>query len=167
MSKLKIVVVRRALKLIADEKRWCRHHLALSKSGEGILPHSRDAVQWCCAGSIIKAVNDVMKRDDSFFYLDLFCEISGEQTRYGGEWWIGAANDRLGHSTVIEIMDRFVKNGTKQRLWEPKNELQGMGLEVLCWEDAHKLRRKKEWEAYQEYVKARAKEKAKKVLVEA
>ena len=60
---LKVQIVERARTLIADEKHWCRRHLAEDKNG--VSPTSGSVVKRCGLGAVIAAAYELTNDYDA------------------------------------------------------------------------------------------------------
>ena len=61
---LKTQIVEKARALIADEKHWCRHHLAEDGNGISVSPTSASAIKWCALGAVIAAAYQLTHNPD-------------------------------------------------------------------------------------------------------
>ena len=104
MSKpLKIQIVELARSLIADDRHWCPHHLALDKNGVAVSPMSPRAVRRCAVGALIAAAYQLTHNFDTARRLghEVFAGLSHPTS-------LMQLNDIRGHSAVLARFDRVV-----------------------------------------------------------
>lgn len=56
--KAALVLLEKAFALIRNKKRWCQHTTAKNKKGKDCLPRSKEAVQWCSYGALLRYSTD-------------------------------------------------------------------------------------------------------------
>jgi len=64
---LQIQIVERARALIADERHWCRGHLAQDAGGLSVFPNSATAVRRCALGALIAAAYEFTQNFDAAY----------------------------------------------------------------------------------------------------
>jgi hypothetical protein len=100
---LQIQIVERARALIADERHWCRGHLAQHESGIGISPTSDQAVKRCALGALIAAAYQFTHNLDAAYHL-------GHRVlrpAYRSVTLIHV-NDMRGHAAVLSLFDEII-----------------------------------------------------------
>ena len=103
---LKIQVVERARTLIADEKHWCRRHLAEDKNGVSVLPTSGSVVKRCGLGAVIAAAYQLTHNADAAYQVG----YQVLRPRYGSATLIHI-NDVRGHAAVLALFDEVLAAG--------------------------------------------------------
>ncbi len=92
-------ILAKALKLISDERKWCKGELALNKNGSFVKPRSKNAIKWCVVGAICKMSGTYHEARDS---IDL-CEIANNNVP------LEHFNDVIGHRRVISALKKGIK----------------------------------------------------------
>ena len=100
---LKVQIVERARELIADEKHWCRRHLALDKNGVVVSPTSARAVKLCGLGAVIAAAYPLTHDYDAAHRLG----HEALRPHYSPATLI-YLNDIRGHSAVLALFDEVI-----------------------------------------------------------
>ena len=100
---LKIQIVEKARSLIADDRLWCRRHLAEDVNGVSVSPTSASAVKRCGLGAVIAAAYQLTQDFDAADQLGL--EALGP--RYGAVTLIHV-NDKIGHAAVLALFDEVI-----------------------------------------------------------
>ena len=103
---LKFQIVERARALMADEKHWCRRHLAEDVNDVSVSPTSASAIKWCGLGAVIAAAYQLTHDFDAADQLGL--EALGP--RYGAVTLIHV-NDTRGHAAVLALFDEVIAAG--------------------------------------------------------
>jgi hypothetical protein len=103
---LKIQIIELARTLIADERHWCTHNLALDKNGVVVTPTSPQAVKRCAAGAVIAAANQLTHDFDTAYKLghDALAQI-------GHPVMLMHINDVRGHAAVLALFDEVIAKG--------------------------------------------------------
>ena len=103
---LKIQIVERARTLIADEKHWCRRHLAEDKNGVSVSPTSGSVVKRCGLGAVIAAAYELTHDYDA-------AHLLGHEVlrpHYSPATLIHI-NDIRGHAAVLALFDEVIAAG--------------------------------------------------------
>jgi hypothetical protein len=100
---LQLQIIETARALIADERHWCRRHLALDERGVGVLPTSDRAVQRCALGAVIAAAYRLTHDYDAARHLAL----NFLRPHYSTATLI-YVNDMRGHAAVLALFDEVM-----------------------------------------------------------
>ena len=92
--------------LIADERRWCRRHLAHDVNGIAVSPTSTSAVKRCALGAVIAAAYELTHDLDAAHQL----RHEALRPRYGAATLIHV-NDVRGHAAVLALFDEVIAAG--------------------------------------------------------
>ena len=103
---LKIQIVERARTLIADEKHWCRRHLAEDKNGVSVSPTSGSVVKRCALGAVIAAAYQLTHDYDAAHQLGH--EVLAPIYRAA---ILMRVNDTRGHAAVLALFDEVIAAG--------------------------------------------------------
>jgi hypothetical protein len=103
---LKVQIVERARALIAEERHWCRRHLALDKNGVVVSPTSAKAVKRCALGAVIAAAYQLTHDYDAAHQLghEVLAPIYRAAT-------LMQVNDNRGHAAVLALFDEVIAAG--------------------------------------------------------
>jgi hypothetical protein len=103
---LKIQIVELARALIADERHWCWHTIALDNNGVALSAMSPRAVRWCALGAAIAAAYQLTHDVDTAHKLahEVLAPIGGPIT-------LTRVNDTRGHSAVLALFDQVIAEG--------------------------------------------------------
>jgi hypothetical protein len=100
---LKLQIIEQARALIADERRWCRRHLAHDVNGVAVSPTSTSAVKRCALGAVIAAAYELTHDLDAAHQLG----HGALRPRYGAATLIHV-NDVRGHAAVLALFDEVI-----------------------------------------------------------
>ena len=100
---IQIQIVERARALIADERHWCRGHLAQSASGLSVSPISASAVKRCALGAVITAAYQLTRNFNVAY--DLAHKVL--RPHYGTATLVHV-NDMRGHAAVLALFDEVI-----------------------------------------------------------
>lgn len=103
---LKVQVVERACKLIADEQRWCHGSLAQDGNGSEISPTSASAVKRCALGALIAAAYELTRDFDDAHELGHMAL----RPHYGAMTLV-YVNDAKGHAAVLSLFEEVIAAG--------------------------------------------------------
>ena len=103
---LKLQIVERARALIADERYWCRRHLAEDVNGVSVSPTSASAVKRCGLGALIAAAYQLTHDFDAADQLG----FEALRPRYNAVMLIHV-NDTRGHAGVLALFDEVIAAG--------------------------------------------------------
>jgi NifU-like protein involved in Fe-S cluster formation len=100
---LKIQIVELARALIADERHWCRRHLAEDGNGVSVSPISSSAVKRCGLGAVIAAAYQLTHDFDT-------ADKLGQEAiaPIGTLVTLMHVNDTRGHSAVLALFDEVI-----------------------------------------------------------
>lgn len=112
MSTLEVLVnVRR---LLSDESRWCRGHLAQTAEGLTIHPKNRNAARWCLEGAVRKVLLFDWGLDNPI--PPEYVAVSALLKYAAYEWYATqyvSVNDVYGYDAVIDLLDRLIAEQAK------------------------------------------------------
>jgi hypothetical protein len=103
---LKLHIVEKARALIADEKHWCRRHLAEDGNGISVSPISYSAIKWCALGALIATAYQLTNDVDAAYQLSN--EVLGAHYRAATLMHV---NDLRGHAAVLALFDEVIAAG--------------------------------------------------------
>ena len=115
MSKqLKVHIIEHARSLIADERHWCRHQIALDRDGLAVSTTDNRASKYCAYGALMAAAYH-MTNDSRAAY-----ELAYRTVNYfGGTEAIIHVNDVRGHAAVLALFDEVIRIHTSARMARP------------------------------------------------
>lgn len=103
---MKLEVLKRAREMITDVNRWTTHAAARRADGSRTCSACDDAVQFCGAGSLWRAANELGVDGPTVAELSSFLSSDGLS--------LVVVNDNQGHAAVLEMYDRAIAQLEKE-----------------------------------------------------